>query len=166
MAPSARGRLAEGWALLGVSFVFLKSAMQLGVRGVLTIRAGLTPWEWLLLTIITALFVYGEGVRALQQKYMPYVLTRIAQLPHESVLNQLLAPLYAFSLIGAPRRVLAKAWTGTAAIIAAVITVRQFSEPWRGIVDFAVATALTWGLMALLTGAWKAGAAASGQRGR
>ena len=164
MAPSVRGRLAEGWALLGVSFVFLKSAMQLGVRGVVTMLSGMTTGEWMAFIVITALFVYGEGVRALQMKYMPYVLRRIAQLPGESAVNQILAPLYAFSLIGAERRVLVKAWAGTAAIVAAVIIVRQFSEPWRGIVDFGVAMALTWGLIALLAGAWKAGARASAQR--
>ena len=165
MAPSVRGRLAEGWALLGVGFVFLKSAIQLGVRGVVTIQAGLTTGEWVAFIVITALFVYGEGVRALQMKYMPYVLRRIARLPEERAVNQVLAPLYALSLIGAERRVLLKAWAGTAAIVAAVIVVRQLSEPWRGIVDFAVAMALTWGLIALLAGAWTVGARASGQRG-
>lgn len=164
MPASPRARLAESWALLGVSFVFLKSAMQLGVRGVLTMRAGMTTVEWALLVLITALFVYGEGVRALQRKYMPYVLRRIALLDGERVLNQLLAPLYALSLIGAPPRILARAWAGTAAIVAAVVIVRQFSEPWRGIVDFAVAMALAWGLVALLVGAWRAGAAASAER--
>jgi hypothetical protein len=43
-----------------------------------------------------------------------------------------------------------KAWGGTAAIVAAVILVRNFPEPWRGITDLAVAAALTWGLGAIV----------------
>ena len=157
MQPSVRGRLAEAWGLFGVAFVFLKSAIQLGVRGVVTIGAGMSAQEWAAFILICALFVYGEGVRALQQKYMPYVLTRIARLAEERASYQLLAPLYALSLIGATRRVVLKAWLGTATIVAAVVIVRHFPEPWRGIVDFAVAVALTWGLIALMTSAWRIG---------
>ena len=64
----------------------------------------------------------------------------------------LLAPLYGLSLIGASRKETARAWAGTLAIVLAVLVVRSFPEPWRGITDFAVAAALAWGLAAIVRG--------------
>jgi hypothetical protein len=61
-----------------------------------------------------------------------------------------LAPLYAVSLIGAPARTLARAAVGVAMIVVCVLLVRELPAPWRGIVDGAVAVALTWGLVALI----------------
>jgi protein-S-isoprenylcysteine O-methyltransferase Ste14 len=54
------------------------------------------------------------------------------------------------SLIGAPPEKLLPRWLGTLAIVAAVFVIRALPDPWRGIVDFAVAAALAWGLVAIL----------------
>jgi hypothetical protein len=58
------------------------------------------------------------------------------------------------SLVGAPRRTLARAWLGVALIVLAVLVVRSLPEPWRGIVDAAVAAALLVGLFAIVRGAF------------
>jgi hypothetical protein len=120
------------------------------MRGAATIRAGLEPLEWVALVVLTAGFVYGEGVRALQRKYVPHVFLRIEQLRHAAVGYRLLAPLYAMSLIGAPRAHMAAAWAGTLAIVAAVVIISRLPEPWRGVVDFAVAAALAWATVVVL----------------
>lgn len=153
----AGGRAASAWALLGVAALFVEAIVNLGRRGLDTVRTGLDSWEWLALLLLTAAFVYGEGVRALQRKWAPRVLARsLAVAGERSLALRLLAPLYALMLVGAPRATLVRAWLGITAIVAAVLVVRALPAPWRGIIDLAVAAALLWGLGALLLGAWRA----------
>ena len=151
MTVRARNAAVQAWAVGGIVFLFGEAAWRLGMRGVATVRGGLSGFEWLALALLTAVFVYGEGYRALQRKWVPYVLARVARLRTERFLPwRIGAPLYAMSLIGPTWRTALRAWAGVAAIITAVLVVSRFPEPWRGIVDIAVAAALTWGAAALL----------------
>jgi hypothetical protein len=139
------------WGVLGVGLLFATASFRLGARGFHTIGAGLSPGQWLLLVLLTIGFVYGEGILALQRKYVPKVMVRVELLRGERRWwYRLLAPLHAMSLIGAPSRTLLKAWAGVGAIVGAVVIVRSFPEPWRGITGFAVAAALAWGAAVLL----------------
>jgi hypothetical protein len=148
------GAVAMWWGILGVALLFVAGAVRLGERGLQTVRGGLEPVEWLALVVLTAVFVYGEGVRALQRRYVPHVMRRVEQLRQERrCWYRMLAPLHALTLIGAGPGLLARAWGGTAAIGAAVVIVRSFPEPWRGITGVAVAAALAWGTCALLVAA-------------
>jgi hypothetical protein len=137
-----------GWA--GVVLLFATAVLRLGERAAATVRGGLTGGQWLVLALLTAAFVYGEGVRALQRRWLPWVLDRLKALRRERAVHRLLAPAYAMALVGAPAGTLAKAWGGSLAIFVAVLVVSRFPEPWRGITDFAVASALAWATVALL----------------
>jgi hypothetical protein len=138
------------WALFGVGLLFALAIVRLGARGLTTVRAGLEPGAWVALLALTVLFVYTEGIRALQRRWGPHMLRRVASLRVERRLwVRLLAPLFALSLIAAPGRELARAWAGAFAIMGAVLLVRALPEPWRGIIDLAVALALTWGSVAI-----------------
>lgn len=149
--------LATVWAVTGVAAILLKAVVALGARGLDTLRGGLGPAETAALLALTALFVWGEGYRALQRRWIPYVIERVRRLRSDPRPGRVaLAPLYAMSLMGGPRKGLLRAWAGIAAIVAAVLLVRAFPEPWRGIVDFAVAAALAWGVVALGVHAWRA----------
>ena len=157
--PSAGrpGRAAYLWGVAGVLALLVKAAISLGGRGLETLRAGLGPGHLAVLLLLTAVFVYGEGHRALQRKWVPHVVRRLETLRARGTLTErILAPLYGMSLVGAPARMVTRAWLGVAAIIVAVLVVRAFPEPWRGIVDFAVAAALAWGSLALLAQGWRA----------
>lgn len=150
-APSTAGTAAALWSLSGVSILFLFAVYRLGKRGLATLAAGLTPVEWLVLVLLTIAFVWGEGRGALQLRWVPRLVRRAGALREGGRLrHRLLAPLYGMSLIGAPAMHMLKAWGGTAAIVTAVILVRSFPEPWRGITDLAVASALLWGLGAIV----------------
>ena len=152
----AGGIAAAAWALLALVAIFASAVVRLGARGIETIRGGLDPAEWLALALLTALFVWGEGVRGLQRRWVPGVLRRVTELRAERrTLYRLLAPLYAMSLIAEPGRTLWRTWAGVAAIVAAVLIVSRFPEPWRGITDFAVAAALAWGLVVIVAGAFR-----------
>jgi len=143
-------RASIAWALLGVGLVFLYAIVRLGQVGYATVRAGLDPVEWVAFLALTLAFVYGEGHRAIQRRWVPRLVERLAGLPRRGRTCRILAPLFGLSLIGGPRNDLVRGWTLAAGITLAVFIVRAFPAPWRGIVDAAVAAALTWGLGALL----------------
>lgn len=136
--------------MLGVAALFATAVVRLGWQGVSTIRDGLGGLEWAVLVALTVAFVYVEGYRALDRRWVPDLFRRARQLRSEPrALVRWLAPLHGLSLIAAAPRRLLRAWLGTSAIVAAVLVVRSFPAPWRGIVDFAVAAALAWGLVAI-----------------
>ena len=62
----------------------------------------------------------------------------------------LLAPLHAMGLIGGEPRTLVRSWLGVASVAVAVLVVRRLPDPWRGMIDLAVALALVWGVWGLL----------------
>ena len=125
--------------------------MQLGRRGIATLRVGLEPLEWAALIGLVLVFVWGEGVRALEERWVPRMIGRAAELDGATrTRDRVLAPLYAMSLIGAKRSSRLRAWAGVALIVTAVLAVRTMPEPWRGIVDLSVASALLWGLIAIV----------------
>ncbi len=152
--PRYSGRAASSaWTLLGIAALFASAIYRLGGRGVATVQDGLGTGEWVALVVLTLAFVYGEGFRALERRWVPRVVVRARRVRRErSLVVHLLAPLYGLSLIGASRKETARAWAGTLAIVLAVLVVRSFPEPWRGITDFAVAAALAWGLAAIVRG--------------
>lgn len=147
------GSLAWWWAVAGVTALFGNAVFRLGSRAFSTVAAGLSPVEWLALVALTVFFVYAEGVRALQRRWVPRMLGRAAELRRRRSAYRLLAPLYAMSLVGAPIATLLRAWGGVAAIVLAIILIRYVPEPWRGIVDFGVSAALAWGIVAIVVGA-------------
>ncbi|MGD2067964.1 MAG: hypothetical protein PVI57_04705 [Gemmatimonadota bacterium] len=149
--PSGEGGKIAWWAVLGVAFLFCSAAVGWGPGGAPPRGGGGGAGEAAVFVALTALFLYGEGYRALQLKYVPWVVGRARTLRSEGrTILRLLGPFYAMSLVGASRARLARAWGGVTAVVTAVFVVRAFPEPWRGITDLAVAAALAWGLVALL----------------
>lgn len=159
MGAGSEGVAAFWWGVLGVGLLLGNAVLRLGARGVEAVAGGLGFLEWVVLVLLTIVSVYGEGVRALGQRWVPFVLKRAAELrtrPERSW--RWLAPLYAMGLVGARRRTLLRGWLGVAAIALAVVVVSRMPHPWRGIIDLAVAAALAWGLGALLVLAARASA--------
>jgi hypothetical protein len=151
-ASNARRRLsfAGTWALVGLGFTLLEAIVRLGQRAAETLGAGLELGEWFAFFSITLGLIYFEGYRALQHRFVPTALARAHELSPSSPRRfRCLAPLYAACLLGAPRSTLIRAWLGVTSIVLAVVAVRHLPTPWRGIIDGAVAAALTWGLVAL-----------------
>jgi hypothetical protein len=148
---SARGLVVAAWAIGAIALSLVEAIWRLGARASATLRAGLEPLEWAALIFVVALFLYGEGVRALQRRFVPHVVTRtVAVARSGGAASALLAPLYAMSLVHDAPRAVARAWAGVALIVLAVVAVRELPEPWRGVIDAGVASALSWGLGALL----------------
>jgi hypothetical protein len=150
-ARAAGAGAVSTWAVLGVAAVLLEPATRLGVHGAATIAAGLNTLQWVALVGLTLLFGYVEGWRGLQRRFVPAVVERAFEIARaRQRAAHWLAPLHALGLFGGTRRTRARAWRGAALIAAAVVLVRALPEPWRGIVDAAIAVSLAWGVGALL----------------
>jgi hypothetical protein len=144
---TAGGLLAAAWALAGVTLLLSFATVRLGMRGIATVQEGLGPTEWTVLVALTLAFVWMEGHQAFEKRWVPRVIARTARLRSTTgLLERLLAPLYAMSLISDSRRGLVRAWSLTTGIVIAVLIVASLPEPWRGIIDLAVAAALVWGI--------------------
>jgi hypothetical protein len=153
MTAQARVRRASMalWALMVISGSLMDGIVRLTMRAARAIEAGLTPGQWTASLVIVAALVYVEGYRALQCRFVPMVVSRaLCLMEREATARTILeAPLFVLCLVGADRIALFRAWLGLASIAGAVLIVRAFPDPWRGIVDAGVAAALTWGLVAL-----------------
>lgn len=153
-APASPGRrtlLVATWAVGVIAVGFVEAIARLGARAWETVSAGLTPLHQAALVGVIVAFVYGEGMRALARRFVPHVVERAFRAGDDvSLRAAVLAPAFAMSLHGASPRSVARAWAGVALIVVAVFLVRALPEPWRGIVDAGVASALSWGLGALV----------------
>ena len=151
-SPSRRG-IASHWAVLGVAFTLAEAITRLSYVCYRSVERGLSIVEWFVFAVLVASFGYWEGERALRRRFAPAVVARALELESTSARRWtiLLAPLYAMSLVGAARSALVRSWGAVAGIAAAVIVVRQLPSPFRGLVDGAVAVALSVGLVGLLT---------------
>lgn len=148
---NAPSRIAPLWSLVGVCLLFSFAIFRLGRRGVEAMALGLTPGQWLALVAFTAGFVYVEGVIALQRRWVPRLLGRARELRAESRLPyRAIAPLYGMSLVAAEPTRMLRSWALVLGIVAAVILISRLPEPWRGIIDLAVAAALAFGLVSIV----------------
>lgn len=142
-------RLAAGWAVLGVTAMFVEAIWRLSMRALHTLDAGLSVAEWTAFGTMLAIFGYYEGFRALHLRFVPALVHRAFSIgPGRSA--AVLAPFTALALVNVPKASLRHGWLAVALIVAAVLIVRQFPEPWRGIIDGAVAFALSIGLVSML----------------
>jgi hypothetical protein len=148
-APGRAAMLAFRWGAVGVIGILGFAVYRLGSRGVATVTAGLGGLEWLALAALTAVFLYMEGFQAFQVRWVPKVVLRLKALRQPRWWQVPLAPLYGMGLLGPSGRAVLPAWVGTGAIVLAIVVVSRLPEPWRGIVDIAVASALCYGTVAL-----------------
>lgn len=146
--PYRRGWPAAAWALAPIAGCFVESIYRMGGRAARTVASGLTAGQTAILIILVAGFAWGEGFLALQRRLAPFVVRRAftAGLPGWAIAA---GPLYALGLVDRSADVVRR-WLGLGMILAAVVVVRMLPSPWRGLIDAGVATALAWGLVALL----------------
>jgi hypothetical protein len=146
-----RGTLVAGWGVGGAAALLAWAAVRLGARGADAIRGGLEPAQWLVFVALAVVFLYGEGVLALDRRWAPKVLARARRVSlGDRRALQVLAPLHAMGLVGGPAATAMRSWAGVVAVVGAVLLVRALPDPWRGMIDVAVALALAWGAAALL----------------
>lgn len=145
------------WGLLGVTAI-LGNAVRRVVPVVDDALQMTLTWPQIAFGIgWLAFMAYSEGYRGFQQRFAPRVVARAWYLAdHPRPLHVLLAPFFCIGYFHGSRRRMITSWALTVGITAIVLVVRQFPQPWRGIVDAGVVLGLTWGLVAVLVWAAKA----------
>jgi hypothetical protein len=138
--------LTGAWGALGVAAILLEAAARLGAHAMRAIEAGLTRSQWVALVVGAVVMLYAEGYRVFQRREARSIVARARWLARRSPgALAWAAPLYALSLICGDARRCRRAWMVALGIVASVIVVRTLHDPWRGVVDGAIAPALLWG---------------------
>jgi hypothetical protein len=100
------------------------------------------------LAVFLAFMLGGKGYMGFHRGFSPRAAARVREILREPRLPRvLLAPVFAMSLILAPRGRLARSWGLMLAIASIVPLVRVMPWPWRGIVDAGVVAGLSVGLV-------------------
>lgn len=99
-------------------------------------------------------FAYYEGYKGFQTKFAPLVVKRSCSLiigtPQATIINYLLAPIYAMGLKTATKRRQIVSWGVTIGVAMIVALVKRLPTPWRNIVDAGVVVGLSWGTLSIL----------------
>lgn len=156
--PDRQPSLPRPWLFLwgtgGVVLLLAQALARLGPIAWEPIENGtLSANQMVLYGVWVVVNAYLEGYRGFQKKFVPRVLARAHYLAlHPSWGRGLLAPLYSMAFFAARRRALVAAWMITAFVVAAIVIIRNLSQPWRGIIDGGVVVGLGWGTVHLLVG--------------
>jgi hypothetical protein len=154
---SVRGTLAALWGVVGVAAIIVASLHRLLPLGQATYSHSLTWAHWLAISTWVPIATWLEGYRGFHLSFSPMVASRARYLrDHPRPLHAVLAPLFCIGLIHATRRRVIRSTALTLGITAAVLLVRQVSQPWRGIIDLGVVGGLTFGLASLLYWSFRA----------
>jgi len=147
-----RFRIAALWGVLGFCALLGQAVFRLTPLALAPIRAGgLTAWHWTLYGGSILFNGYFEGYRAFQKLTAPRIVVRALHLgEHPRPLHVLLAPFFCTGLFHATRRRVIAMWILYGGLVALIVSVRQLSQPWRGMIDAGVVVGLTWGVIAIL----------------
>lgn len=151
-SPSLYGRSAALWGIVGVLWILLHAIAGVGSYAADALRGDpFTPAQWGFAAVWVGFMAYTEGYRGFQTRLAPRVAVRAVVLARRpTALRACLAPAFVIGFFGGNRRRLITSWGITIAIVAVVLIVRQFPQPWRGIVDGGVVVGLGWGSLSVL----------------
>ncbi len=147
-----RRQLIATWAILGVIGVLATAVARLLPNALAPLGPSLPLWVGLSYVASIVFMAWSEGYRGFQRAYSPRVVARayaLADLPHLYLVP--IAPLVAMGLVHATRKRLLISWCMVMGIVILVLIVRQFEQPWRGIIDAGVVVGLMWGVVAIIT---------------
>lgn len=151
-SPRPRFRIAALWGVLGFCALLGQAVFRLTPLALAPIRAGgLSAWHWTLYGASILFNGYFEGYRAFQKQAAPRIVVRALHLgEHPRPLHVILAPFFCTGLFHATRRRVIAMWILYGGLVALIVSVRQLSQPWRGMIDAGVVVGLTWGVVAIL----------------
>ncbi len=140
------------WGVLGFAAFLGTAIYRLAPFAIEPINDGmLNWWQWGLYGLWVFFMAYTEGYKGFQVQMSPRVVARGMHLvENPKPLHVILAPVFVMSLFHASRKRLIVSWSLLVGIVILVIIVRQFDQPWRGIVDGGVVVGLSWGVAAML----------------
>ncbi len=139
------------WGVGGTALLLLEAIVRLTP---ITVSALQDPrfhvGHLLVLLLWVVANTYYEGYRGFHRSFSPRCVATAIRLAREgSTLSRVLAPLVCLGLVYVPRRRLIASWGLVTGIVAMVFAVRMLPQPWRGIVDAGVVSALIVGLISI-----------------
>jgi len=142
---------ALAWAVLAFSAILIRAIWTLAPMALEPIREHTLSTVQIILYIAWVIFMaYSEGYKGFQRQLAPRFAVRGVYAGHSGrPLLVILAPLFCMGLFHATRRRLIIAWSVLIGVIVLIVAVRQFDQPWRGIIDGGVVVGLTWGVIAI-----------------
>lgn len=151
------GRLGAVWGVGGVLLLLGYSIARLSVVTWQAFAHEFRWYHWLALGVNVAYMLYSEGYYGFQRGFAPRVAARAKYLAaHPRLAHALLAPAFCMGYFHIRRSRQVFVLLLTAAIVVFVIVLPYVPQPWRGIVDAGVVAGLSWGLIAIVTFAWRA----------
>ncbi len=148
---SATGRIAAIWGVVGVMAIFSSAIYRLLPPARALLETPISSLQWIVFGILMGIFGFGKGYGVLHLRYAPKVVARANALSKNPSWGRLLlAPLFCMGFFGGTPRSRRAAFLITSGIVLLVILVRKSPQPWRGMIDTAVVTALTIGLLSLV----------------
>lgn len=162
MGPSAIRVLWAAWGVGGTIATLVEAIVRLTPIALAAFEAPQFSTVHLVVLLGWVAFnTYFEGYRGFHRAFAPRsVATAVAVARHGTIAAKLLAPLVCLGLVFVPRRRLIVSWALVGGIVTLVVCVRHLAQPWRGIVDAGVVSALSVGLLSI---GWHVTAAVAGR---
>ena len=147
---SPLGTLGAVWGVVGVSLLLVTAVVRLAPIAWASFFEPLDVVHYVAYAGSVFFLGYTEGYKAFQKQFSPRVIARADYLSrHPTLLRALLAPAFCMGFFHATRKRLVVAWGLALGVVGLVLIVGRLDQPWRGIVDFGVVVALTWGVIAM-----------------
>jgi hypothetical protein len=139
------------WAIVGTVLILIQALIKLWPMASGAIEVGLQPIHWVALPIWVGFMAFTEGYKGFFQRFSPRAAVRADWLArHPTPILVIFAPLMAMGLIYSNRRRLIGSWMLLLGIVTIITIVRQFPQPWRGVVDAGVLVGLSIGTLSTL----------------
>jgi len=108
-------------------------------------------YHWLVMAAGIIFMAYSEGYKGFQKAFSPRVAARTLYIRENPTLPLVLfAPLFCMCFFFATKKRKIVAYSLTVGILIMITLFRQFSQPWRGVLDLGVVVGLSWGILATL----------------
>lgn len=148
---NALGSIGAIWGVGGLISVLVYAITRICTRSVVALSHELGWHHWVVLLGCAVFMAYSEGYRGFHRSFSPRVIARAHYLAaNPQPLRVLLAPLFCAGYFHATRQRLTVTYLLTAMITTLVFAVRQFPQPWRGLVGLSVVVGLTWGTLSIV----------------
>lgn len=140
------GRVGFVWGVGGVLLLLADALIRLVRISGEAFSYPLDAVQWSFVVGWTFVMVFVEGQRGFHQSFSPRVVARAFSLLERPRLRDVvLAPFFCMGLYRTTRRRLIAGWGMAAGIVSLILIVRTLAQPWRGLVDFGVVVALSYG---------------------
>jgi hypothetical protein len=139
------------WGVAGILAVIAYAVVGLAARALSIKSYDLMWYHWAALVFGTLILIYAKSYRGFLLRLAPGIALRARSIRAKPTAARVIfAPFYCMGFFGSGVRTQVRMIFITLAMVAMIIVVRNLPEPWRAILDFGIAVALTLGFCFIL----------------